>query len=255
MLEYLNTIYPIRYTAMGLCVMGLLLSLFSLVAFSTGLLPLLVFGGLVALGVFDLRQTKKSVLRNYPVIGHMRYMLEYVRPEIRQYFIEADNDANPFSRAQRSLVYQRAKSDIDKRPFGTQLDVLAEGYEWINHSVAPTVTPTHDFRTTIGLDSQTGLQAVSSSCTQPYSASVFSISAMSFGALSANAILALNQGAKQGHFAHDTGEGSISVHHKTHGGDLVWEIGSGYFGCRNDDGTFNPERFAANAANPQVKMI
>ena len=255
MLEYLNTVYPIRYTAMGLCVMGLLLSLFSLVAFSTGLLPLLVFGGLVALGVFDLRQTKKSVLRNYPVIGHMRYMLEYVRPEIRQYFIEADNDANPFSRAQRSLVYQRAKSDIDKRPFGTQLDVLAEGYEWINHSVAPTVTPTHDFRTTIGLDSRTGLQASSSSCTQPYSASIFSISAMSFGALSANAILALNQGAKQGHFAHDTGEGSISVHHKTHGGDLVWEIGSGYFGCRNDDGTFNPERFAANAANPQVKMI
>ncbi|SDO87700.1 Glutamate synthase domain-containing protein 2 [Rhodoferax sp. OV413] len=255
MLNYLNSIYPVRYTAMGLCVMGLLLSLFSVVAFHTGALAGLVFLCLVGLGIYDLQQTKKSVLRNYPVIGHMRYMLEYVRPEIRQYFIEADNEANPFSRAQRALVYQRAKGDIDKRPFGTQLDVLAEGYEWINHSVAPTEVATHDFRITIGLDSQTGLPATSSSCTQPYDASIFSISAMSFGALSANAILALNQGAQRGHFAHDTGEGSISVHHKVHGGDLVWEIGSGYFGCRNDDGSFNAERFAVNASNPQVKMI
>jgi glutamate synthase domain-containing protein 2 len=255
MLDYLNSIYPIRYTVFGMCVMGLLLSLFSLVVFHTGAMTGLVFLGLVAVGLYDLQQTKKSVLRNYPVIGHMRYMLEFVRPEIRQYFIEADNDATPFSRSQRALVYQRAKGDIDKRPFGTQLDVLAEGYEWINHSVAPTEVPTHDFRITIGLDANTGQQADTSSCTQPYDASVFSISAMSFGALSANAILALNRGAQMGHFAHDTGEGSISAHHKVHGGDLVWEIGSGYFGCRNDDGTFNAERFALNASNPQVKMV
>jgi glutamate synthase domain-containing protein 2 len=255
MLDYLNSIYPIRYTVFGMCVMGLLLSLFSLVVFHTGAMTGLVFLGLVAVGLYDLQQTKKSVLRNYPVIGHMRYMLEFVRPEIRQYFIEADNDATPFSRSQRALVYQRAKGDIDKRPFGTQLDVLAEGYEWINHSVAPTEVPTHDFRITIGLDANTGQQADTSSCTQPYDTSVFSISAMSFGALSANAILALNRGAQMGHFAHDTGEGSISAHHKVHGGDLVWEIGSGYFGCRNDDGTFNAERFALNASNPQVKMV
>ncbi len=255
MLHYLNTLYPIRYTFMGLCCLGLLLSLFSLLAFHTGVAPFLLFLVLVGVGVYDLRQTKKSVLRNYPVIGHMRYMLEFIRPEIRQYFMEADNDANPFSRAQRALVYQRAKGDVDKRPFGTQLNVHADGYEWINHSVAPTTVATHDFRTTIGLDAATGLQPASSGCTQPYSASVFSISAMSFGALSANAILALNQGAQRGHFAHDTGEGSISIHHKVHGGDLVWEIGSGYFGCRSPDGSFNAERFTENAAHPQVKMI
>jgi glutamate synthase domain-containing protein 2 len=171
-------------------------------------------------------------------------MLEFVRPEIRQYFIEGDTEEHPFSRSQRSLVYQRAKGDPDKRPFGTQLDVHAEGYEWMNHSVAPTKLDSHDFRITIG-----------PSTAQPYNASVFNISAMSFGALSANAILALNAGAKRGGFAHDTGEGSISAHHRVHGGDLIWEVASGYFGCRNDDGTFNADKFAANACDPQVKMI
>ena len=151
---------------------------------------------------------------------------------MRQYFIESDTEATPFSRAQRSLVYQRAKGESDKRPFGTQLDVQAEGYEWINHSMAPTRMASHDFRITIGAGRA-----------QPYSASVFNISAMSFGALSANAILALNAGAKRGGFAHDTGEGSISSHHRVHGGDLIWEIGSGYFGCRNDDGSFNADKF------------
>ncbi|MDB5850508.1 MAG: FMN-binding glutamate synthase family protein [Rhodoferax sp.] len=255
MLKYLNSIYPIRYTVFGLCCFGLLLSLFSMAALGAGAWFFLLFAGLVTLGVFDMRQSKKSVLRNYPVIGHMRYMFEFVRPEIRQYFIEADNDAAPFSRAQRSLVYQRAKSEPDNRPFGTQLDVLAEGYEWINHSVAPTHLPTHDFRVTIGHTPAPGEPAVVSGCTQPYDASVFNISAMSFGALSANAILALNAGAQRGRFAHDTGEGSISVHHTVHGGDLIWEIGSGYFGCRNDDGTFNADRFTQAAQNPQVKMI
>jgi glutamate synthase domain-containing protein 2 len=207
----------------------------------------LLFVGLSMLGLRDLLQSKHAVLRNYPVIGHIRFLLEYIRPEIRQYFIEGDNEAAPFSRAQRSLVYARAKGESDKRPFGTQLDVSADGYEWINHSVAPTKIVSHDFRIAIGVQ-QNG-------CTQPYAASVFNISAMSFGALSANAILALNQGAKAGGFAHDTGEGSISVHHRQHGGDLIWEIGSGYFGCRNDDGSFSSEKFQANACDPQVKMI
>ncbi|MDE2419121.1 MAG: FMN-binding glutamate synthase family protein [Burkholderiales bacterium] len=244
MLHYLNTLFPIRYTVFGLSCFGLLLSLFSLLAFGSGFGALLLCAALVGVGVYDLRQDKRSVLRNYPVIGHIRFMLEFVRPEIRQYFIEGDKEAAPFSRSQRSLVYQRAKGESDKQPFGTQLDVHAEGYEWMNHSVAPTKLPGHDFRITVGAGRE-----------QPYAISVFNISAMSFGALSANAILALNAGAKRGGFAHDTGEGSISQHHRVHGGDLVWEVASGYFGCRNDDGTFNADKFAANATDPQVKMI
>ncbi|WNO05007.1 FMN-binding glutamate synthase family protein [Rhodoferax mekongensis] len=244
MLNTLNAVFPIRYTVMGLSVFALLLSVFSLLVFGAGLGVFMLAAILVGVGVYDLRQTKRSILRNYPIIGHLRFMLEFVRPEIRQYFIESDNEATPFSRSQRSLVYQRAKGEPDKRPFGTQLDVHAEGYEWVNHSVAPTKIALHDFRITIG-----------EGTAQPYSASVFNISAMSFGALSANAILALNKGAKRGNFAHDTGEGSISAHHRVHGGDLIWEVASGYFGCRNEDGTFNADKFAANARDPQVKMI
>ncbi|CAN5765392.1 FMN-binding glutamate synthase family protein [soil metagenome] len=244
MLAYLDSRYPVRYTVLGLCAFGVLLSLFSLVAFGVGLFLFLLFAALVGLGIYDLRQQHSSVLRNYPVIGHMRFMLEYIRPEIRQYFIEADAEATPFSRSQRSLVYQRAKGVPDNRPFGTQLDVNAEGFEWMNHSVAPTRIASHDFRITIGPN-----------CAQPYEASLFNISAMSFGSLSANAILALNAGAKRGGFAHDTGEGSISAHHRVHGGDLIWEVASGYFGCRDENGAFSPERFVANACQPQVKMI
>ena len=244
MLNALNAIFPLRYTVMVVSVLTLLISSFSLLVFGVGAAPFLLSAYLVAVGVYDMGQTKRSVLRNYPIIGHLRFILEFIRPEIRQYFIESDMEATPFSRSQRSLVYQRAKGEPDKRPFGTQLDVQADGYEWINHSVAPTKISSHDFRITIG-----------ESTAQPYSASVFNISAMSFGALSANAILALNKGARQGNFAHDTGEGSISSHHRVHGGDLIWEIASGYFGCRNEDGSFNPEKFAVNASEPQVKMI
>jgi glutamate synthase domain-containing protein 2 len=200
---------------------------------------------LAAVGVWDMAQTRHAVRRNYPILAHFRYFFESIRPEIRQYFFEDDTEARPFSRNQRSIVYQRAKQEVDKRPFGTQLDVYETGYEWINHSIAPAKTNGHNFRITIG----------GPACTQPYSASVFNISAMSFGALSANAIRALNQGAKLGGFMHDTGEGSISQYHREHGGDLVWEIGSGYFGCRNADGTFSEEKFAQNARDPQVKMI
>ena len=244
MIHTLDKFFPTRYLVFGLCCFGLLLSGFSLLAFGVGASWLFLFGTLVAIGVYDLRQKKRSILRNYPITGHIRFMLESVRPEIRQYFFEGDNDAAPFSRAQRSLVYQRAKAEVDKRPFGTQMDVHAEGYEWINHSVSPTTLKSHDFRITIGADRA-----------QPYEASVFNISAMSFGALSANAIQSLNAGAKRGGFAHDTGEGSISAHHRKHGGDLIWEIASGYFGCRNADGSFNADKFAANACDPQVKLI
>ena len=237
--------FPVRYSVFAACGFAVLLSLFTIVGFGVGWLVFIVALGLCGLGIYDLQQTKRAVLRNYPVIGHFRYILEYIRPEMRQYFVESDSEATPFSRSQRSLVYQRAKGESDKRPFGTQLDVKAIGYEWINHSIAPTVIASHDFRISIGGDQ----------CSLPYSASIFNISAMSFGALSANAILALNSGAKRGNFAHDTGEGSISEHHRVHGGDLIWEIGSGYFGCRNDDGSFSPAKFAESATQPQVKMI
>jgi glutamate synthase domain-containing protein 2 len=247
MFQWLNRLdqhFPVRYTAWLLCAVGLLLSAFSWVAFGVGGLLALVFLFLTGLGLRDTQQTRHSVLRNYPVIGHLRFLLEFIRPEMRQYFIEGDNEAAPFSRQQRSLVYQRAKGDPDKRPFGTQMNVAEMGYEWINHSMLPTSLPTHDFRVLVG-DGRA----------QPYSASIFNISAMSFGALSANAILALNEGARRGNFAHDTGEGSISRYHRQNGGDLIWEIGSGYFGCRNADGSFNEERFTDNARLPQVKLI
>jgi glutamate synthase domain-containing protein 2 len=247
--EWLHRIdehFPVRYTAWLLS--GLLCVSLAVWWLAYGFGGVLVAAALalVALGWRDARQTRHSVLRNYPLIGHLRFLLEYIRPEIRQYFIESDSERTPFSRQQRSVVYQRAKGDPDKRPFGTHLDMQASGYEWINHSLAPTEIPSADFRITIG---------ASPSCSQPYSASVLNVSALSFGALSANAILALNGGAKKGGFAHDTGEGSISEYHRANGGDLIWEIGSGYFGCRDAQGRFDEERFARNATPAQVKMI
>jgi glutamate synthase domain-containing protein 2 len=253
-MQWLSARLPARYGVWIASMFGVLLALFTLVGFGVGLLGLLVCMSLVALGVHDLRQTRRAILRNYPVIGHMRFLLEFIRPEIRQYFIESDSEAAPFSRAQRSLVYQRAKAQPDNHPFGTHLDVSRQGYEWINHSMQPSVVPTHDFRVWIG-GTPEAPSTSKSPCTQPYAASIFNISAMSFGALSANAILALNAGARHGGFAHDTGEGSISEHHRTHGGDLIWEIGSGYFGCRNPDGSFNADFFEVNARDAQVKMI
>ncbi|MDQ1815819.1 FMN-binding glutamate synthase family protein [Massilia sp. CCM 9210] len=205
-------------------------------------------GALSAVGIADLAQTRRALRRNYPILAHFRFFFESIRPEIRQYFLEDDTDAKPFSRNQRSIVYQRAKMETDKRPFGTQLDLYQPGYEWINHSMAPAPMSDYHFRIEIG-NHPTCPRA------QPYSASVFNISAMSFGSLSANAILALNGGARLGGFMHDTGEGSISRYHRHNGGDLVWEIGSGYFGCRNPDGSFSEANFAANATAPQVKMI
>ena len=208
-------------------------------------LPLVLFGTLAVIGLRDVTQTKHAILRNYPIAAHLRFFLESIRPEMRQYFFEADNDGMPFPRDKRAIVYQRAKKELDKRPFGTQHDVYDNRYEWLAHSMAPSLLAHEPFRVLIG-----GPQ-----CTQPYSASVLNISAMSYGSLSANAIRSLNKGAKLGGFAHDTGEGSVSPYHKEFGGDLIWEIGSGYFGCRTKDGVFSPEKFAEIAADPQIKMI
>ena len=235
---------PARYWTFALCVFLTLVSILAIPMDSIWAWSAAIFGALVVVGIADLLQEAQTLRRNYPVIAHLRYFLESLGPEIRQYFIEADNDERPFSRQQRSVVYQRAKNALDKRPFGTQLDVYADKYEWINHSIMPTSVPSHDFRVEIG----TGTA-------QPYSASVFNISAMSFGALSANAIRALNEGARQGNFYQDTGEGSISQYHRENGGDLVWEIGSGYFGCRDAEGRFDEASFVANASSPQVRMI
>ena len=209
------------------------------------LVPGVLAALLVLVGIHDLVQQKHSVLRNYPIAAHMRFIFEEIRPELRQYFFEGDKDGTPFSRDRRAVVYQRAKMQLDVRPFGTQYDVYQPGYEWMNHSIAPRPVSKEPFRIMIG----------DIECKKPYSASVFNISAMSFGALSANAIRALNGGAKLGGFAHDTGEGGYSPYHREMGGDIIWEIGSGYFGCRNPDGTFNSEKFAEGAANEQVKMV
>ena len=191
--------------------------------------PLVAFGGLTAVGISDLAQKRHSVLRNYPIMAHLRFLLEHIRPEMRQYFFESETDGAPFSRDRRALVYQRAKMQLDKRPFGTQLPVYSDGFEWMLHSLAPRPQAKEPFRVLVG----------GPGCSKPYSASVLNISAMSFGALSANAIRALNGGAKIGGFAHDTGEGGFSPYHAENGGDIIWEIGSGYFGCRTLEGAFS----------------
>lgn len=234
-----------RYSTWALCI-ALTLVFAGLEAFVGYMwVPALVFAALSLVGLMDVMQTKKAILRNYPVLGHVRYLFELVRPEIRQYLLEDDDDEVPFSREQRAVVYQRAKGVEDKRAFGTKSNVYGSGYKWLTHSIRPKHITDTNFRVMIG----------GPDCTQPYDASIYNISAMSFGALSANAILALNKGAKMGGFAHDTGEGGYSRYHREGGGDIIWEIGSGYFGCRTADGQFDPEKFRAAAANPQIKMI
>ncbi|MGO8916192.1 MAG: FMN-binding glutamate synthase family protein [Stellaceae bacterium] len=234
-----------RYLALWLSLAGMLVFAAATAWSGLFLWPALLCAGLAALGVWDMLQTHHSLRRNYPILANLRFALETVRPEIRQYFLESDTDGVPFNRSKRAVVYQRAKGALDKRPFGTQLDVYGPSFEWINHSIAPRRVEGHDFRVRVGGEA----------CRHPYALSLFNISAMSFGALSANAIRALNRGAKLGGFAHDTGEGGLSRHHKEFGGDIIWEIGSGYFGCRDEDGRFSSRRFAAEAAEPQVKMI
>ncbi len=207
---------------------------------------LVIFVPLFMLGIHDILQKNKNVLRNYPVWGHWRYLLLRIRPEIQAYFIETENSGKPFSRTERYTVYRRAKNQTDTMPFGTQLDVHRVGYEWINHSMTPKKP---DFATS------TRVNIGGPQCAKPYNASRFNISAMSFGAISPEAIRALNRGAKLGNFHQDTGEGGISRYHLEEGGDLVWELGTGYFGCRTKDGHFDPDQFQKKAQLPNVKMI
>ena len=245
----LSTIFTLRYALITWPAILLILFAVLMTVFPGQIWWLLPAAGLFAasvlLGLRDLTQTRHAVLRNYPVAAHLRFLLESIRPEMRQYFFEGDKDGMPFARDKRALVYQRAKCDFDKRPFGTQYDVYEEQYEWLHHSIAPKATQPHAaLRTEIG-----------AGCKYPYSASLLNISAMSYGAISANAIRALNKGAKAGSFFHDTGEGGVSPYHREHGGDLVWELGSGYFGARGADGGFDPGKFAETASDPQIKMV
>lgn len=205
-----------------------------------------VIGPFVVLGVYDMLQKRHAIVRNFPVFGRGRYLMEYMRPKLYQYFVESDINGRPFNRVERSLIYQRAKKELDTSAFGTQLDVYEVGYEWMNHSIAAIdyLTINHDQRVAIG----------EGRCKQPYNASLLNVSAMSYGALSANAVMALNGGAKLGNFAHNTGEGGISPYH-LQGGDLIFQVGTGYFGARDKAGNFSTEVFAESAAHDQVKMI
>jgi glutamate synthase domain-containing protein 2 len=202
---------------------------------------------LIILGFTDMIQTKQSIRRNFPLFGRLRYVLEDMRPKIQQYFVESDTDGSPINRNDRSVIYQRAKKQIDTTPFGTQLNVYAEGYEWMSHSIVPL-----DFHT---VDHHPKVLVGNKDCKQPYNASILNISAMSFGSLSSHAVEALNAGAKIGGFAHNTGEGGLSPYHLKHGGDIIWQIGTGYFGARDEEGKFSDEAFRKNATRPEVKMI
>lgn len=202
---------------------------------------------LIILGVLDMAQKKQAIRRNFPLVGRLRYLFESIRPEIQQYFVESDTTGRPFSRMFRSVVYQRAKREMDTTPFGTQLNVYEDNYEWMSHSINAL-----DF---FKINDHPRVVVGGPYCLQPYSSSVFNISAMSYGSLSKNAVMALNEGAKIGGFYHNTGEGGLTDYHLEGGGDIVWQIGTGYFGCRHTDGNFNPEAFALKAKHPQVKMV
>jgi glutamate synthase domain-containing protein 2 len=212
-----------RFVALAASLIGAVLSGILIIFSAWFILPFTICIALCAIGIWDLLQSQHSIRRNYPILAHIRFGLEKIRPEIRQYFLESETDGTPFNRSKRAVAYQRAKGALDKRPFGTQQDIYSDNFEWINHSIVPSRIDNRDFRVTVG----------ASDCRHPYALSLFNVSAMSFGALSANAIRSLNKGAKLGGFAHDTGEGGISRYHREFGGDLIWEIGSGYFGCRN----------------------
>jgi glutamate synthase domain-containing protein 2 len=234
--EFLYSIFPV-YILIFVCGYFLSPSFYSLYIF---VVPLTL------LGFYDIIQKRHTVLRNYPVLGHMRYLLEMIRPEIQQYFVERDIDGRPFSRDQRSVIYQRSKGQLDTAPFGTQIHLYHPGSEWLDHTLNETAQMDEaDPRVLIG----------NHQCSQPYSSSRYNISAMSYGSLSKTAILALNKGAKSGNFSHNTGEGGLSPYHLEGGGDIVWQIGTGYFGCRNPDGSFSETLFTEKAHHPHVKMI
>ncbi len=208
---------------------------------------LVLFGPLILIGVFDMLQKKHAIKRNFPLLGNIRYLLEKIRPEMMQYFVETDTQGRPINRVFRTMIYQRAKNVNDTVPFGTQMDVYEVGYEWMDHSMYAINGDHHkeDPRVLVG----------GADCKQPYSSSILNISAMSFGSLSQNAVLAFNKGAKSGNFAHNTGEGGVSSYHLEPGGDLIWQIGTGYFGCRAEDGTFSVENYVSTVTNDSIKMI
>jgi glutamate synthase domain-containing protein 2 len=241
MTEYLNKRYLLFYIVIIVTAILIVISTFNL----TYLWGLLVTLPLVLLGAWDLFQTKHNLLHNYPIVGHLRWALEGIRPQIHQYIVESNTNGKPFNRDDRTVVYERAKKQGGLKPFGTEVDVYSTDYRWISHSISPKVYTNELYRVTIGNDQ----------CSQPYSSSVLNISAMSFGSIGASAVLALNKGSHLGEFAHDTGEGGISKYHKKHGGDLIWEIGTGYFGCLTGDGHFDEEKFKVQANLDQVKMI
>jgi len=211
------------------------------------LIALAILAPFIFMGVQDMIQTRQSIRRNFPLFGRLRYIFEDLRPKIQQYFVESDTDGSPINRNDRSVIYQRAKKQVDTTPFGTQLNVYAEGYEWMSHSIIPLDFHKMDHHPRVGVGNK--------DCKQPYQSSVLNVSAMSFGSLSSNAIEALNAGAKLGNFAHNTGEGGLSPYHLKNGGDIIWQIGTGYFGSRDEEGNFSPEAFRKNALRPEVKMI
>jgi glutamate synthase domain-containing protein 2 len=236
----LTLLIPLALTALAACGVA------AAIWWSAGWwIAVVVLGAVALIAWYDVVQRRHSILRNYPVVGHMRFLLERIRPEIQQYFIERNYDGRPYDRDTRSAVYERAKGIHGEKAFGTEREVSEVGYEWVLHSSAPKETPDGAPRVRIG----------GPECTQPYDMALLNVSAMSFGALSANAIRALNLGAKQGGFAHDTGEGGLTRYHLEHGGDLIWEIGSGYFGTRTKDGDFDPEMFRDKAAQDPIKCV
>ncbi|MFK7913476.1 MAG: FMN-binding glutamate synthase family protein [Pseudomonadales bacterium] len=232
----------IRYIPFAIVVALCILSLLAPLAGSAWLL--LLAWPLLAIGAADLLQQEHSLRRNYPVVGHLRMLAESIRPQVQQYFVESDIEGKPYDRQQRSLIYQRSKNAVETHPFGTERDVTRSGYEWVNHSMAPRAAAHEPPRVRIG-----------ESSAQPYDSALLNVSAMSFGSLSAAAIEALSSGAAQGGFAHDTGEGAISPYHERGGADLIWELGTGYYGARSTDGGFDAGLFKDKAALPQVKMI
>lgn len=225
----------------------LFLIAFTSAVWAPALWSLVIVLPLITLGTYDMLQVKHTILRNYPIVGHFRYLLERFRPEIMQYFVETDTQGRPINRLLRSMVYERAKNENDTTPFGTQEDVYVQGYEWMEHSIYA--------KNFDELDQNPRVTVGGKDCKQPYSSSLLNISAMSFGSLSKNAVLALNKGAKMGNFALNTGEGGISPYHLEYGGDLIWQIGTGYFGCRTKDGNFSADLFETNAKLESVKMI
>jgi glutamate synthase domain-containing protein 2 len=246
MLEVITMLHHLRKKFITLTILILIATLLGIYKEILILIIIgILYSPILLLGLFDMFQKKHTLLRNFPVLGHFRYILESIRPEIHQYFVETDRGGRPFSRDQRAIVYQRAKKQLDTRPFGTQINVYETGYEWVNHSITPLHLDNEEMRCLIG----------GPNCLKPYNASILNISAMSYGALSSNAIQALNKGAKKGNFAHNTGEGSISPHHLKNHGDLIWQIGTGYFGCRTEDGNFNPDLFKEKSLCEEVKMI